>query len=173
MIEIKTGNIPCCVYISDVEEHGFFKPKFLNLLDSSIKVSIEEKGFQSIYNTDFFNNNFNIKYNFITPILEKHNTALASYLQYHDYIIKTTRIWYQQYAKGGHHYWHRHNGIFSNIYYVDLPDQASKTSFRFLGKEFSVDVKEGQILTFPSYIEHCSKPNMSDKIKTVISFNTE
>jgi hypothetical protein len=36
-------------------------------------------------------------------------------------------------------------------------------------EEFSVDVKEGQILIFPSMYLHCSKLNMSDDSKLIIN----
>lgn len=84
----------------------------------------------------------------------------------------TLQFWFQQYEKGDHHGWHVHFGcMFSNIYYVDLPEGTSKTSFKVLDKEIEVDVKEGQILTFPSCFVHTSKPNKSDKVKTVIAVN--
>lgn len=176
MIKINSADIPCQVYISNVNDHDNIKHTFLNLIDKfpilSIKVS-KENNLQKIYNTDYFlSNKFNrFNYDFLIPVIESHNLALSTFLQY-AHQIKTNHIWYQQYKKGDYHSWHRHSDVFSNIYYVDLPENSSKTSFRFRGKEFEVDVEEGQILTFPSFLEHCSKPNLSKKIKTVISFNS-
>jgi len=62
--------------------------------------------------------------------------------------------------------------LYSNIYYLDLPEGTSKTTFKFIDKEFEVDVEEGDILTFPGSMLHCSKPNTSEHTKTVIAFNT-
>ena len=108
--------------------------------------------------------------------------ALSTFLMYKDPFVlfdpdnlrTYNQVWYQQYKKGDYHGWHRHpNNTFSNVYYVSLPKNSASTSFRYSGKEFEINVKEGQILTFPSYLEHCSKPNPSDQIKTVISFNLD
>ena len=81
--------------------------------------------------------------------------------------------WFQQYKKKDFHTWHIHGGCnFSCVYYVDIDDNCSKTTFRLLdGSEFDVAVKEGDVLVFPSYMPHTSKPNKSNKTKTIISFN--
>jgi len=179
MIEIKTGNVPCCVYVSEVAGHMHFKSNILNSIKKygcyGIYKGEKDLG-QSIFNTDwhlsnaFYNKNSEYT-SIINNIIGEHTEALTHFLRYVD-PISCENIWFQQYKRNDFHGWHRHErSVFSNVYYVDLPDNASKTSFRFLGKEFSIEVKEGQILTFPSFIEHCSKPNPSDKIKTVISFN--
>jgi len=176
MIEIKTGDIPCCAYVSDVPNHSFFKEWFLNYINSSIIFSmIDKSNDHYIYNTDFFNSNFHKDYHdVITPIINNHNLSLFYFLKYkEDYFFRIKKLWFQQYAKGDGHSWHRHDGVFSSVYYVDLPEGVSTTTFRFQGKEFEIDVNEGQILTIPSFFEHCSKPNKSDKMKTVIAFNIE
>ena len=178
MVKIETGDIPCCVFVSNVEDHFSIKASVLDILQKSIIVSINDKRGNEIYNTDYFT--YNIKdFEFssqyvtkITPVIEAHLASLSSFLGYTS-PLEFNRVWFQQYIKGNQHAWHRHpDCIFSNIYYVDLPDGASKTTIRFLGREFSVDIREGQIITFPSFLEHCSKPNNTDKIKTVISFNS-
>jgi uncharacterized RmlC-like cupin family protein len=40
-----------------------------------------------------------------------------------------------------------------------------------MGEEIEVHVDEGDILVFPTFIPHRSKPNLDTKIKTVIAFN--
>ena len=180
MIEIKTGNIPCYVYVSDVFNHTHFKSIILNSIKNYGIFGMytgERDLDQSIFNTDWhLSDNLhskNTEYScIINNIIFNHNKALSHFLRYED-PINCGNIWFQQYRKNDFHGWHRHKrSVFSNVYYVDLPNNAIKTSFRLLGKEFSVEVKEGQILTFPSFIEHCSKPNLFNNIKTVISFNS-
>lgn len=39
------------------------------------------------------------------------------------------------------------------------------------GNEFQADVKEGELLIFPSGYLHKSPPKLSDDIKTIIAFN--
>ena len=175
MVYIKTGDIPCSVFVSDVDGHEDIKRSILEDINKNSIFSIYDQGRESIHNTDFYiDKQFNYcNYpNIAIPIFEKHNRALTNFLGY-DVGIVTKEIWYQQYATGDFHCWHRHNGCtFSNVYYVELPEKSSKTTFRFLKQEFVVDVKEGQILTFPSFLYHCSKPNQSKNIKTIISFNS-
>jgi hypothetical protein len=85
--------------------------------------------------------------------------------------LSLKNYWFQQYAEGDHHDWHIHGGcVFSNVYYVDLPKNAAKTTFKYGSEIFSVDVEEGYILSFPSCYSHCSKPNEAST-KTIISFN--
>ena len=76
---------------------------------------------------------------------------------------------YEEYKNNDFHNWHNHPRVqFTNVYYIELPD-GMKTE---LWGEEDIDVKEGDILTFPSYIFHQSKVNNTNKRKTVVSFNT-
>ena len=179
MIEIKTGDIPCCVYISNIFNHLHYKSIILNCIKSLGIFGLNPDVYsgQRVFNTDWhlskalaFKDPDYRKV--VRPIIDNHNKALTQYLGYEEPILYEN-LWFQQYQKDDYHWWHRHQlSIFSNVYYVDLPAGTSKTSFRFLDKEFQIEVEEGQILTFPSFIEHCSPPNLSNKIKTVISFNS-
>ena len=176
MIKINSGNIPCCVFTSNVEDHLNLKHLFLEQLNSLSVHSISDVN-QRIFNTDFhINSHFNkVDYKSVQKVVDDHNIALSKFLNYGTrdrILVLNNYFWFQQYKTNDYHTWHRHDGCFSNVYYIDLPCNASKTSFRFMGKEFQVEVEEGQILTFPSFLEHCSKPNPSDKIKTVIAFNS-
>jgi hypothetical protein len=176
MIKIETGDVPCCVYVSDVEDHFNIKQQFLDFLKNTPVFGSKFKQMESLYNSDFYiKSEFKDEtyFDLVRPIFKQHNENLSNLLGYKFENLNIFNIWYQQYAKNDFHDWHRHkSSVFNNIYYVDLPAGASKTTFRFLGKEFQVEVKEGQILSFPSFYEHCSKPNLSDNIKTVIAFNS-
>lgn len=81
--------------------------------------------------------------------------------------------WYQQYYEDGAHIWHTHpNCQFTNIYYVEMPNEDYKTEVLGVnGKLITFDAKEGDIITFPSWLQHRSKSNGKDR-KTVISFNS-
>jgi hypothetical protein len=86
--------------------------------------------------------------------------------------LSVYNYWFQMYSKGDWHAWHNHLGAnFSNVYYLNLPEGAAKTTFKILGKEFSIEVKEGQVLSFPGIVNQCSKPNPSEEPKVVIAFN--
>ena len=54
MIEIKTGDIPCCVYISDVEDHYDVKNRFLKFLSVNNIHSTKGIDGDEIFNTDYY-----------------------------------------------------------------------------------------------------------------------
>lgn len=88
--------------------------------------------------------------------------------------IQITDIWFQQYLSGSEHGWHIHSGNFTNVYYLELPEGTPKTQLvnPYNQKDIiEVDVKEGDLLAFPSYVLHKAPKNNSDKRKTIISYN--
>ena len=94
-------------------------------------------------------------------------------------------IWYQVYKEGDSHPWHNHpQANYTNVYYLSLPNSSMKTQlFDAMDKEEvkNIDVKEGQLLTFPASYIHRSPPYKPDKPKyfwskvedkVIISFNS-
>jgi hypothetical protein len=160
-------------YVYDVPNHTEVKQRILNGISSMGVHSLVEED-QRIANTDW-----HLSVNYLRPYYEELKNILSAHTQALNLEAKLPEAislnlrnyWFQQYAEGDYHGWHIHeNSIFSNVYYVNLPTGAAKTSFKVAGKEFEVEVAEGQILTFPSCFLHCSKPNQVGT-KTVISFN--
>lgn len=159
--------------ISDVPNHQELKQQILD--------GIKKMGTHSsiVEGSDICNTDWELRANFprpyfqlVQPLFEEQHKKLCAL-----YPIKTTAMlmnfWFQQYALEGFHGWHLHDSCtYSNVYYVELPEGSSKTTFKFLDQEFEMDVKEGQILSAPSLLLHCSKPNKSQQIKTIIAFNT-
>jgi hypothetical protein len=82
-------------------------------------------------------------------------------------------LWFQQYIKGNTHGWHSHGSNFTGVYYVELPEDSPKTELvqPFTNRIFEADIKEGDILVFPSYIVHRAPAVEHDVRKTIISFN--
>jgi len=79
-------------------------------------------------------------------------------------------IWFQQYKEGDEHDWHNHpHTQFSNVYFLELPSTNMKTEF---ATHPDINVSEGDVITFPAHLVHRSKPNQSNKRKTIISFNS-
>jgi len=74
----------------------------------------------------------------------------------------------------GGHTWHLQPGCqFTSVYFVDLPD--SKYSIEVLGlneKLITIDAKDGDIITFPSWLQHRVIPNHGTKNNTIIVINT-
>lgn len=174
---IRNADIPCKVFKTHVDDHAQIKLLLLNSIKKLGTHSAITK-YEYVSNTDWhIRNNIghdfeNKEYlNIVTPILVRHNKQLAEYTGATE--INTNHIWFQQYGKAGFHGWHIHgNCMYSNVYYVELDKSCPRTSFRFMGTEFSIDVEEGDILTFPSFLQHCSRPNKHDSRKTVVAFNS-
>ena len=175
-MSLSIANIPCSIYKTKVYNHLDIKDIILNEI-REIGINSVNNDQEQIYNTDFFiKNNLQLlpRKNLnkvLLPVITNHNNTLSKKLNVKS--IELDNYWYQQYKKNDFHKWHVHSFcVFSNIYYVNLDNQGSRTSFKHLDLEFNIDIEEGEILTFPSSFIHCSHPNQSDIMKTVISFNT-
>jgi uncharacterized protein YjlB len=89
--------------------------------------------------------------------------------------IELHNFWFQQYKKQNFHDWHVHPGAnYSNIYYLELPKKNMATKFfnQYNNKYIEIEIKEGDLLTFPACILHCSDSFYEDATKTIISFNS-
>ena len=82
--------------------------------------------------------------------------------------------WFQQYNQSNVHTWHNHAFTqFTNCYFLELPDTSHKTEILDMnGNTLEYDAKEGDIITFPAWMKHRSKPNEGEQ-KTVIAFNLD
>ena len=158
-------------WVSSTNNHGEIKPKILDAIASMGEHSLIEAK-QKIFNTDWhLNSNYARPYwSIVFPLVAQHHKNIEDCFSGNEE-IKTQNYWFQQYKLNDHHDWHSHATMFSNIYYVSLP-QNSVTTFSFNKKEFTIEVQEGDIVTFPSVFEHCSKPNTTQEIKTIISYNS-
>jgi hypothetical protein len=90
--------------------------------------------------------------------------------------FKIREIWFQQYAHKSHHGWHVHGSNWTNVYFLELPQDCPKTQFINPYNQTDIhefDVKEGDILTFPSYVVHRAPINHSNQRKTIISWNMD
>jgi len=87
--------------------------------------------------------------------------------------VELSNIWFQVYKKGDYHHKHSHPDTnLTNVFYINLPNPDLKTEI-FLPKNdtFTLDVCEGDILTFPGYYAHKSPVNIFNEDKIIISFN--
>lgn len=84
------------------------------------------------------------------------------------------KIWFQQYFKNDVHNWHVHGDCqFTGVYYVELPQNAPKTQILepINNKITTLNVEEGDIIFFPSFIIHTAPKILENSRKTIISFN--
>tara|TARA_R100000149_G_C5811420_1_gene94501 strand:+ start:77 stop:610 length:534 start_codon:yes stop_codon:yes gene_type:complete len=88
--------------------------------------------------------------------------------------IGVDNIWFQIYMKNDFHNLHTHpHANFTNVLYVKLPNKNLTTNVYNLKKEkISLNIEEGNILTFPAYYPHSSPKNILDDEKIIVSFNT-
>ena len=85
--------------------------------------------------------------------------------------------WYQVYEKGDIHGWHIHGRVnYTNVYYLSLPNKVMSTQlYNVVDDKIikNIEVKEGQLLTFPASVIHRSPINKVHEKKVIISFNTD
>ena len=157
-------------YLKHIKESKIIKNKLLKYmedmpLNTYEEVSKTDWGLSSDYKRPYIKYFINILKPYMEKIVKKLNTK--NWLMHN--------MWFQQYNKNSHHTWHTHPAVqFSSVYYLELPDTNVSTEFKDIVNNniFKVDVKEGDLLVFPSSLLHRSPKNKSNKIKSVISFNS-
>lgn len=106
------------------------------------------------------------------PLLHKNVDKMMNEIGFENHNVLC--LWFQQYLKNGTHGWHVHGDNYTGVYYLELPEGTPTTEYcqpmntKKIGK---FNVKEGDILLFPSFVIHRAIKNLSDKRKTIISFN--
>jgi len=105
---------------------------------------------------------------------------VAPYLQDIPRMHEITKAWFQTYKQYEYHSAHTHGAYgWSAIFYADYDHEVHVPTkfyspFANIGgmvEDFSPDVKEGDLIVFPSMVLHESPINLSEKERTVISFN--
>lgn len=166
---------PCWFFIDKISNHEEVKPQVLAAIASMGTHSMYEEN-QNIFNTDWhlLPQVRRPYWDILVPHLKEYYEKLVDVYSPVPCNYGVHTFWFQQYSKGDSHDIHLHDKCtFSSVYYVSLPNGASKTTFYLGDTEFEVDVEEGDILTFPSSFLHKSKPNPVDEIKTIIAFNCD
>ena len=163
-----------------VNNHIFINkfPNYLNIKDKLIKEIrlVDSAPFGDVSLTDwksYGNPTVGQYWNTLYPfVVESHLKIRAElYKQYAEYVsIDFGYVWFQIYGANSQHSYHTHPGCqFSNVFYVDLPDTEIKTEFFDIK---SLDVEEGDMVTFPSYLLHRSPVNLDIKEKVIVAYNT-
>lgn len=161
--------------ISKFEKHSLLKNKLLDCIQHDPGSSVKE-GPNRISKGDFYiDREYQRSYiDVLGDHLYNHMDKVFQFLEYDQPVFQN--IWYQQYYKNDIHSWHQHRAsTWASVYYVELPEGTPGTLLKDpLSKEHIMpNVKEGDILTFPSMVWHCSPVNVSNNRKTIIAFNVE
>ena len=168
------------IFINDISNHELHKKTILQHIDEFKSDNEDTKKPVDLYgnaHSDYHIGETKRDYmtyffDFVEPIMVKVGKDMR--LDKFDGFGWSVQLaWFQQYYKGGTHPWHNHPECqFTNIYFVEMPNEEDKTEIIGLNdKLIQYDAKEGQIITFPSFLQHRSNPATSDR-KTIISFNT-
>lgn len=83
-------------------------------------------------------------------------------------------LWFQQYKEGNTHSWHTHGENFTGVYYVELKKDSPKTQVVNPFDSHTVyelDVSEGDLVIFPSFVLHRAPKINDNNRKTIVSFN--
>ena len=158
------------IFLHKIKDHNKHKNKLLNLINKVPKDNKSDFGPDSIYKSDFYSGKekrfeyLDYFFKIIDPIMLQVCDKLFST----NYVIHNA--WFQQYKNNNFHKWHTHTKTqFSNIYFLELPDQKLLTEFYNIKVS---NIEEGDVITFPSYIFHRSPVNNTNKRKTVVAFNS-
>jgi len=169
------------IYKTQMRNHLEIKDDILFLINNkSGGERIYDENFDDldISKCDYDTTGFNDKTHPYMPILRPHLlnelNSIISDMGYTRFSI--TNIWYQQYNTDSIHGWHVHTDCqFSAVYYLELPEDCPKTEFIIpysQQEKIEIDIKEGDIIIFPSYVLHRAPKNLSNKTKTIISWNS-
>jgi hypothetical protein len=107
----------------------------------------------------------------IGPYLQKHFIEEVKKIGLSN--VQIFDIWFQQYFKGDTHGWHVHGHNFTGVYYLEFGKDSPRTQIiePLSLKIVDVDVKQGDVIIFPSVFIHRAPPSKTTKRKTIISFN--
>jgi len=157
-------------FTKTLENHNYHK----NIILKHIEKIPKNKHFD-ITHTDWnLTKNSNKEYfNYLFNYIKEYMKEISYFLNTEKWDI--TNAWFQQYYFNDTHNWHTHAyANFTNVYFLELPDKEYKTDIydNMENRIINLDVKEGDIITFPAFYSHRSKTNLSDKRKTIISFNS-
>ena len=92
--------------------------------------------------------------------------------------LEIKNLWFQRYITNDIHDWHVHGDCqWTGVYYLELPkDDSLKTQViqpYDQRSKIDMDVKEGDIILFPSHCLHRAPRNNTSNRKIIISFNID
>jgi len=157
--------------------HFYIKDKILKLIeDNKYETLQEEAGVFSnrITKLDWSSGkDLNREWaKFCYPILQEELTKIINQIGYVECHIED--LWFQQYYHNDTHAWHVHGHNFTFVYYLELDEHSPKTELIDPADQNKIiipDIKEGDILIFPSYVIHRAPVINNNIRKTIISAN--
>lgn len=172
---MKKYQLDCAYIVAKFKYHKELK----NLLLEQIKNAEYQNVIDSGCDTNILKADWHIAANFkrpwvefLTPYLKNPVLEIYNNLGYDGYTLH--ELWFQQYGINSSHGWHTHSSNFTNVYYLEMPADSPKTKIVNPYNQtdiIEVQVEEGDILVFPSFVIHKAPRNLSNQQKTIISYN--
>jgi len=170
-MQLKKYDIGCPLIVSTFAEHSNIKQLLLEKISTSESQLVKNSN-DLISRTDFYIDKPRDYKDFIVPKLADHMKGV--FLEFNIPEFSIGNVWFQQYNMLDKHDWHIHpNCHWTNVYFLELPTNENKTLIKQVlsNSNIEYDAKEGDIITFPSFLYHKSRKNISQEQKTIISFN--
>jgi len=114
-------------------------------------------------------------------VTESIKDELMDFSGYLDFPLVIMAMWYERSKRSHCHPVHNHGGAgFSAVMYVEFNPEVHRSTVLyspynnpFTGAlmSYAPNVKEGDIIFFPSSFLHEARPNESDETRTIVSFN--
>jgi len=171
--------LSCFYLISEFTEHQTIKNDILKILDETKTESltaVDEYYSDNISKLDW-SNCHDFERDWVKRLLPSLNPFLDQLAFASGYkTCKINQIWFQQYLDKNMHGWHVHGSNFTGVYYLELDESSPKTELRDPYTQRNIitpDIKEGDILIFPSFCIHRAPVIHNDVRKTIISFNVD
>ena len=163
--ESRGGNLDVITdYHYNSENNSNYSPQIHNILKEEISLSEDILLNPNDFLNVDFDNRFDDESNF-------------------EYYFKLENSWFESSLKGSRHEVHNHGPVgYSCVVFVEF-DENEHTPTRFLNPYFSSFfgnpcdytpdhlVKEGSLIIFPSPVLHYTQPNISDKVRLILSWN--
>ena len=170
---LKIIPLECPLVVSQFSAHLTLGPYLLEEINKQQHVPISDPS--ALINRSDWDLPKNIHREYIKilfPYLSQHMENIKEGLGYTR--LNILNIWFQQYlSTTNFHDWHTHSGCnMSGVYYLELKDDSGKPEFQNIdGSVFTLDVKEGDIMFFPSHVLHRSPKFTGSERKTIIAFD--
>ena len=159
---------PDHVHIFPVEEYDYYKPLLLESIEkmkAENNIQLNEKGYFYDFNIPQAPRTYAaLMDNLLLPYINELEEMYGLQLQ------KSGKYWFQQYLQASDFGWHQHNGHWAVVFYLELPEMTEATEFLNYGQ---LDVKEGDVIFFPTFLVHRSPVIRSNKQKTIIATNLD
>ena len=171
---MSTFSIKVPVFQKQIADHHKYKDQILDLIKINSMGYIKKGDVVDIISDYDLSRNHPRPY--LSLVTDRVIDCLVDFKDISDFYkgVEISCFFFQQYMKEQYHGWHVHADCqYNGVYYLDLPEGSPKTEYMdpFTNNICQLDVKEGDVVAFPSFLVHRAPPNPISSLKTIISFN--